>query len=165
VQPASHDSKQWCCEKIMKNIILSNYDLTKSEYKKYNLLRRECLLLYEETNANHEKLLKDLFDNFLEIAKEKISDLNSLSWKVLGFQGDNPRTDFRAGGFYSLKLMHYFIFKYSNDCYEMIRQEYFLFAVIAIRLTYLFKLFLNLVKDEELHNSLKSHKMTSCSRR
>ncbi len=165
MQPASHDNKQWCCEKFLKNILLSNYDLTKIEYKKYNLLRRECLLLYEENNLNHEKLLKDLFDNFLEIAKEKFSNLNSLSWKVLGFQGDNPRTDFRAGGFYSLKLMHYFIFKYSNDCYEMIKLEYFLFAVVAIRLTYLLKLFLNLVKDEELENSLKSHKMKSCTRR
>ena len=142
-----------------------NYDLTKMEYKKYNLLRRECLIFYEESNANHEKLLKDLFDNFLEIGRDKFADVNSLSWKTLGFQGDNPRTDFRAGGFYSLKLMHYFIWKYSNELIESVLLDYYLFAVVAIRLTYMFKLFINLVKDEDLETSLKSHKMNSCSRR
>jgi hypothetical protein len=47
----------------------------------------------------------------------------------------------------------------------MINFEYFLFAVVAIRLTFLFKLFLTLVKDEDLEISLKSHKIESCSRK
>jgi hypothetical protein len=52
-----------------------------------------------------------------------------------------------------------------RDFKEMIKMDYFLFAVICVRLTYIFRLFLNLVKDSELDISLKTHKISSCNRR
>ncbi len=61
--------------------------------------------------------------------------------------------------------MHYFAWKYSEDLVDSINLDYFMFAVVSIRLTFIFKLFLNLVKDDELESSLKSHRIYSCSRK
>jgi hypothetical protein len=80
VQPSLHENKKWCCESFFKSLF-NNYDLTKSEYKTYNALRRECMQKYDENNKEHEKLLKDFYDTFLEIYKKEDS-----SWKLLGFQ-------------------------------------------------------------------------------
>ncbi len=173
VQPSVHEDKKSCCERFCY-LLYTNQDLTKSEYKKYINIRKDCLAVYDERNEMHEKLLKDLFDTYLDLTNSKNEEKITTSWKILGFQvislvfnikSENPRTDFRAGGYYSLKFMHYFAWRYSKELTEMIELNYFLFACVSIRLTYLVKLLLNLVKDEELESGLKCHKIYSCSRR
>jgi hypothetical protein len=94
MQPSIHDSKKSWFE-ILCKLCSFNSDLTKKEYRKFNSLKKECIELYDSNNAEHERILNNLLD------KHK-------SWKKLGFQTENPRTDFRAGGIFSLKFMHYF---------------------------------------------------------
>ncbi len=48
---------------------------------------------------------------------------------------------------------------------EMIGYDFFLFACVSIRLTFLMKLYINLVKDDDLEIGLKAHKVESCSRK
>ena len=123
MQPTIHENKKNCCEIICK-LCVFNCDLTKKEYKKFNKLKSECITLYDQNNEDHEKLLKSI----LEYNKNK-------TWRQLGFQSDNPRTDFRAGGFFSLKFIHYISVFCNEEFSEMVDLEYFFFALICIRLS------------------------------
>ena len=40
--------------------------------------------------------------------EEAPADLKSAKWTQIGFQGQNPRTDFRGGGYLSLQCLVYF---------------------------------------------------------
>jgi hypothetical protein len=40
-------------------------------------------------------------------------------WKDIGFQGKNPRTDFRGGGHLSLLCLLYMIDNYPNEFEEL----------------------------------------------
>jgi hypothetical protein len=102
MQPSTHLSKKTCIDVICQ-LCLGNYDLTKTEYKKLNQLRSDCITLFDPNNYDHEKLLKEVLENS-----------GGTSWKSIGFQQENPRTDFRAGGFYSLKFIHYFSLFHHN---------------------------------------------------
>ena len=90
IQPSNHESKKSCCEYFLKNIFLiSNSDLTQNEYSKQNILRRECITVYDEKNEKHEKLLEDLLDTYIELSKENNKELKNKVvplWKELGFQ-------------------------------------------------------------------------------
>ena len=118
------------CENLMFCCI--DYDLTNRQYELYNDLKNNLSFPYNQNDLNHEKLLQDFFDNIKDLLKdeeedyENINDSNTISTNInnennnnqndlikklayrVGFQNDNPRTDFRAGGFCSLQFMNYF---------------------------------------------------------
>lgn len=84
MQPAMHEDKKNFCEKFCR-FFLPNNDLTKNEYKKYNKLKWECLVLFEEGHEKHEALLKDLFYVYGSTCKEHDTTIE-VNWKNLGFQ-------------------------------------------------------------------------------
>jgi len=89
IQPALHENKKSCWESICKNIMIGNYDLTQNEYSKFNILRKECISLYDEKNEKHEKLLEDLLDTYIELCKQNNKELKNKPgslWKEIGFQ-------------------------------------------------------------------------------
>ena len=51
---------------------------------------------YSESNVTHEKLLMKLWDTLRP--SQPLSARKSKDWEQLGFQGDNPATDFRGMG-------------------------------------------------------------------
>ena len=84
-----------CCD--------SAYDLTIKEYNLFEKLKKETIILYDETNNEHEKSLNELFEHGTELFKNENINEDEI-WRRLGFQNNNPRTDFRAGGIYSVFL-------------------------------------------------------------
>jgi hypothetical protein len=87
VQPSLHEERKNCCEKYCKGFLTFNYDLTTVEYKKFNAFKRECLIIYDQSNLEHEKLLKDFFENYVEIIKLDENPKDEVqSWKQMGFQ-------------------------------------------------------------------------------
>lgn len=50
----------------------------------------------------------------LEIEFPKGSDLCSEHWTSLGFQGKDPSTDFRSGGYMALSNLKYFVHTNGN---------------------------------------------------
>ena len=116
------------CENLMFCCI--DYDLTNRQYELYNDLKNNLSFPYNQNDLNHEKLLQDFFDNIKDLLKdeeedyENINDSNTISTNInnennnnqndlikklayrVGFQNDNPRTDFRAGGFCSAYRAH-----------------------------------------------------------
>ena len=174
-------------EKSLEEKILCcciNYDLTISEYKCFIELKKKVIPPYDETNENHELCLQSLFLKTKQILyndkdkNKESSDLisnatissnittkNTINseedtaiWRKIGFQTGNPRTDFRAGGIFSLDLMNYFSNKYENKYKAIINEDYFTFALVCIRLSYLIRIYLFLVPSEEIKINLKFQK-------
>jgi hypothetical protein len=113
MQPSIHGTKKSCIEVLCK-LCVKNCDLTKKEYKKFNALKKECITLYDQNNYEHERILNEILEN----------SLDKTSWKKLGFQSENPRTDFRAGGFYALKFIHYFSIFHTEVIKNLFRNFY-----------------------------------------
>lgn len=58
---------------------------------------------YDENNELHEKDLLELYS--LLRPDDPLIARKSRQWVSIGFQGDNPSTDFRGGGVMSLKMV------------------------------------------------------------
>ena len=180
-------SRDQIIEKSLEEKLLCcciNYDLTISEYKCFIELKKKVIPPYEETNKNHELCLQSLFLKTKQILyndkdkNKESSDLisnatissnittkNTINseedtaiWRKIGFQTGNPWTDFRAGGIFSLDLMNYFSNKHENKYKAIINEDYFTFALVCIRLSYLIRIYLFLVPSEEIKINLKFQK-------
>lgn len=163
ILPKLFDEQILCC--------CINYDLTVSEYKSFNTLKKKVIPSYNPQNEEHEKTLQELFnktkellnnDNSSEITEMSMKEKNneekkdeSNIWRRIGFQTNEPRNDFRAGGIYSLDLMLYFINKYEKDYLNILNEEYFTFALTCIRVSYLIRTYLYLLTNEEIRINSK----------
>ena len=161
--PKSFEEKLCCC--------CLNYDLTVAEFKSFNLLKKKVIPSYNPQNEEHEKTLQELFNK----TKELLNNDNNISseiteittkesnndderekiWRKIGFQTKEPRTDFRAGGIYSLDLMMYFIKNYEKDYINILNEDYFTFALTCIRVSYLVRTYLYLLTNEEIRINSK----------
>lgn len=166
-----------------------NYDVTQRQYDIHSELSKKCIIPYDKENQEHEKLLLDFFTNIKDLIPKEdeegyniMNDENEINTtnesdkdklliknfsKKVGFQGDNPRTDFRAGGFYSLQFMNYFITNYKNKTKEILREQNFFFAIVCINLCYKMYLILHLStdKEENIQKDLDRTKIRGCSRK
>ena len=161
--PKSFEEKLCCC--------CINYDLTVAEFKSFNLLKKKVIPSYNPQNEEHEKTLQELFNKTKELlnndnnisseiteitTKESNNDDESEKiWRKIGFQTKEPRTDFRAGGIYSLDLMMYFIKNYEKDYINILNEDYFTFALTCIRVSYLVRTYLYLLTNEEIRINSK----------
>ena len=151
-----------------------NYDLTFSEFKSFNELKKKVSLSYDNQNPEHEKSLQDLFnktkellnnDNLSEttqITTKENNDENNKEnekiWRKIGFQTGEPRNDFRAGGIFSLDFMIYFIKNHEKEYINILNEEYFTFALTCIRVSYLVRTYLFLLTNDEIRINLKFQK-------
>ena len=151
-----------------------DYDLTVSEFKAFNELKKKVIGLYDNQNSEHEKNLQELLnktrellnnDNSSEITQittkenndENINE-NEKMWRKIGFQTGEPRNDFRAGGIFSLDFMIYFMKNYEKDYINILNEEYFTYALTCIRISYLVRTYLFLLTNEEIRFNLKNKK-------
>ena len=169
-----------------------NYDVSQKQYNNHLALSKKCLISYDKDNQNHEKLLFEFFTNIKELIPEeegyemmedtnpntlnniienenndldkKNSLIKNISKKI-GFQSDNPRTDFRSGGLYSLEFMNYFVTNYKIESKNILSNKYFLFAVVCINLCYKLCLILHLTDKDTIKNDLLRYKLKGCSRK
>ena len=166
------------------------YDITQGQYNLFNDLRNKCSIKYDENNIEHEKLLVDFFININELIQNEDEDyenmdninidninnnnnelpkekrlINKLSKRV-GFQNNNPRTDFREGGFYSLQFMNYFITNYKIESKNILNEKSFPFAIVCINISFFLTLVLLLKGDKKSNEAtLKSRKLSGCGRK
>lgn len=162
--PKAFEEKLCCC--------CINYDLTVSEYKSFNSLKKKVIPSYNAQNEEHEKTLKELFNKTKEllnndnnISSSEITEIttkessnedeNEKIWRKIGFQTKEPRNDFRGGGIYSLDLMIYFIKNFEKDYLNIINEDYFTFALTCIRVSYLIRTYLYLLTSEEIRINSK----------
>ena len=151
-----------------------DYDLTVSEFKSFNDLKKKVISSYDNQNPEHEKILQELFNKTKELLNnDNISETTQITtrentdennnenekiWRKIGFQTGEPRNDFRAGGIFSLEFMIYFMKNYEKDFLNILNEEYFTFALTCIRISYLVRTYLFLLTNEEIRINLKYQK-------
>ncbi|KAF7456426.1 ELMO/CED-12 family protein [Cryptosporidium felis] len=80
------------------------------ERKSLHILRNKCLVPLNCTDPKHEQLFQD----YWSLAYPDYPVINGISsnWRLLGFQNDDPRLDFKFGGLITLENMVYFAEQY-----------------------------------------------------
>ena len=75
----------------------------------------------------HEHMLVSLFENIkLHTNHEYLGVAfcrSSISWKKVGFQHEDPESDFRGGGALALQNLNYFLIHFGKEAAEMIRRR------------------------------------------
>ena len=166
ILPKTLEENLFCC--------CIDYDLTFTEFKSYNELKKKVSLPYDNQNPEHEKTLQDLFNKTKELLNnDNLSETTQITtrenneennketekiWRQIGFQTGEPRNDFRAGGIFSLDFMIYFIKNHEKEYINILNEEYFTFALTCIRVSYLVRTYLFLLTNEEIRINLKFKK-------
>ena len=90
------------------------------------------------------------------------NNLKSKEWLKVGFQGEDPRTDFRGGGVVSLHTIIYFFKNYKNNKTEILEknEEFFFLAASAINLCFGLIKLLNMLDGTPPAN-LRQHQCTN----
>ena len=155
--PKSCFMKYFCC-------CISSNDLTNREMNRYLKLKKNCIEQYDKENPSHEELLTKFYNYGKEVYdKEGIKEQGDKLWRVFGFQTENPRQDFRGGGLFSLKFMLYYVQNKETESSQMFNTHLFSFALVCIRLTFLSRIMLRLVNDDEIETQAKTNKITLCN--
>ncbi|KAI9366073.1 ELMO/CED-12 family-domain-containing protein [Zopfochytrium polystomum] len=124
-----------------------------SSHKLMHELNARAATKYDSTNKLHERKLLD----FWEAAKpdEKLTGRISEQWKALGFQGDDPATDFRGMGMLGLDDLLYFARVHKKSFQRVLesshKPSWFSMAITGIHIT---SFCISLVRTRQLQNFL-----------
>lgn len=97
--------------KIQISIINRFWKLSK-ERKLLHYIRNKCLISLNCADPNHEQLFQD----YWALAYPDYPEINRISsnWRLLGFQNDDPRFDFKCAELLTLENLVYFAENYRN---------------------------------------------------
>ncbi|KAL4707929.1 hypothetical protein ACJJTC_013720 [Scirpophaga incertulas] len=93
---------------------------------------------FDSNNSEHEKKLLRLWD--LLVPDDKLEARVTKKWQHIGFQGDDPKTDFRGMGILGLENLLFFATEYpqasSHVLSHSLHPKYgYTFAIVGINLT------------------------------
>ncbi|GAB0090679.1 ELMO domain-containing protein [Sergentomyia squamirostris] len=93
---------------------------------------------YDCDNIEHEVKLKELWN--LLMPDVKLEARVTKQWQDIGFQGDDPKTDFRGMGILSLENLLFFATEYYSVAHHVLSHSHhpkhgYTFAVVGINLT------------------------------
>ena len=126
-QPIFHEANKSFTEKIFQPLAcccrshMERYDLNNRELRLFLKFKDTMIEPYDKKNSVHEKHLELLYlKAFKTDSVPTLNDYGGLTminekWVDMGFQGKNPRTDFRGGGYLSLLCLLYFIDIYPQE--------------------------------------------------
>ncbi|VVC41834.1 ELMO domain [Cinara cedri] len=101
-------------------------------------IKHNASIQYDCTNDVHEKSLLFLWDELMP--NDRLENRVTKQWQDIGFQGDDPKTDFRGMGLLGLDNLVYFASKYTclarNALSHSMHPEHgYEFAIVGINLT------------------------------
>ncbi|CAK9133489.1 unnamed protein product [Ilex paraguariensis] len=126
------------------------------------LYQEECLqrlqsridVVYDGSIPEHQEALRTLWN--VAFPEEELCDLISEQWKEMGWQGKDPSTDFRGGGFISLENLLYFATNFPKSFQDLLRKEEgdrsiweYPFAVAGVNITFMLIQMLDLEAENE----------------
>ncbi|CAH1404034.1 unnamed protein product [Nezara viridula] len=116
------------------------------------------LTTFDSSNEDHEDKLQRLWQALMPDIP--LETRITKQWQDIGFQGDDPKTDFRGMGMLGLENLLYFAEEYTNAARHVhlhsIHPKYgYAFAIVGINLT---SMVYNLLKD----GSAKTHIYNAC---
>ncbi|KAG8391498.1 hypothetical protein BUALT_Bualt01G0194000 [Buddleja alternifolia] len=83
-----------------------SFDLTAEQEESLQRLQNRIDVAYDSSVPEHQEALRALWN--AAFPGEELRGLISEQWKEMGWQGKDPSTDFRGGGFISLENLLYF---------------------------------------------------------
>ncbi|RZC74499.1 hypothetical protein C5167_049979 [Papaver somniferum] len=105
-------------------------------------LQRRIEVNYDNADPDHREALKELWN--ASFPEEELSDLVSDQWKEMGWQGKDPATDFRGGGFISLENLLFFAKMFPKSYQDLLQKQEgnramweYPFAVAGVNITFM----------------------------
>ena len=157
-EPTSHinNKPKSCRDKVMPCLapIPDGYELTQAEANFFGRLHMKMVMVYSPTNQKHEQKLRLLYENFLQPCNPPGDPftLKTKAWGDLGFQGEDPRTDFRGGGYTSLAHIYSFCQEHPVKLAHIkadAPKGLFLFACASIGTTFFIKNYFHMGESPE----------------
>ncbi|CAL9207328.1 unnamed protein product [Musa hybrid cultivar] len=130
-----------CAQGIDSDARLS-FDLTPCQEECLHKLQCRVDVAYESSKKEHQETLRTLW--YAAYPGVKLHGLISEQWKEMGWQGKDPSTDFRGGGFISLENLLFFARRYPKSFQDLLRKQEgnralceYPFAVAGINVTFM----------------------------
>jgi len=124
-------------------ISISSFQLSKAQKTRLENLRISVNTRFDPDNSNHRTALI----SFAKIAIGQDftqNELKSPKWKSIGFQGNDPATDFRGAGLFGLENLNYFVIKRPDVFRRMVLinsnndiQHFLPFAITGLNITFM----------------------------
>uniref|UniRef100_A0A1L8EBT4 Putative elmo domain-containing protein 2 n=2 Tax=Haematobia irritans TaxID=7368 RepID=A0A1L8EBT4_HAEIR len=94
--------------------------------------------MYDSQNLEHEQKLLELWKRLMP--EEELTGRISKQWQEIGFQGDDPKTDFRGMGMLGLENLLFFAREYKEAAHHVLLHSRhpkfgYTFAIVGINLT------------------------------
>lgn len=121
---------------------LLTVDLTPLQEERLKRLQIRVDTSFDRTRPDHQEALKALW--FAAFPDTELDGLVSDQWKDMGWQGNDPSTDFRGGGYVSLENLLFFAKKYPETFQQLLCKKggrratwEYPFAVAGVNLTFM----------------------------
>ncbi|XP_022756908.1 ELMO domain-containing protein A-like isoform X6 [Durio zibethinus] len=119
-----------------------SFDLTPSQEECLQRLQNRIDIAYDSSIPEHQEALRALWN--AAFPEEELRGLISEQWKEMGWQGKDPSTDFRGGGFISLENLLFFARNFPKSFQDLLwKQEgdrsvwEYPFAVAGVNITFM----------------------------
>ncbi|KEH17885.1 ELMO domain-containing protein B isoform X2 [Medicago truncatula] len=120
----------------------SFFDLTLAQEECLERLQRRIEVPYDGSIVEHQEALKALWK--VAFPEEELRGLISEQWKEMGWQGKDPSTDFRGGGFISLENFLFFARNFPKSFQDLLWKREgdrsvweYPFAVAGVNITFM----------------------------
>ncbi|XP_051122591.1 uncharacterized protein LOC127245629 isoform X2 [Andrographis paniculata] len=119
-----------------------SFDLTPAQEESLQRLQTRIDITYDSAITEHQEALKALWR--AAFPGEEFHGLISEQWKEMGWQGKDPSTDFRGGGFISLENLLYFARNFPTSFQDLLWKKEgdralweYPFAVAGVNITFM----------------------------
>ncbi|KAK6918668.1 ELMO domain [Dillenia turbinata] len=119
-----------------------SFDLTPAQEECLQKLQSRIDVAYDSSIPQHREALRALWN--VAFPDEELQDLISERWKEMGWQGKDPSTDFRGGGFISLENLLFFARNFPKSFQDLLRKKEgdramweYPFAVAGVNITFM----------------------------
>ncbi|GAB4844274.1 hypothetical protein Ancab_037638 [Ancistrocladus abbreviatus] len=119
-----------------------SFDLTTSQEECLLRLQSRINVAYDSSNPDHQEALRTLWK--AAFPGEELRCLISDQWKEMGWQGKDPSTDFRGGGFISLENLLFLAKNFPRTFEDLLRKQEgdramweYPFAVAGVNVTFM----------------------------
>ncbi|KAL3833055.1 hypothetical protein ACJIZ3_007791 [Penstemon smallii] len=119
-----------------------SFDLTPAQEECLQRLQNRIDVAYDSSAPEHQEALRALWH--AAFPGEELHGLISDQWKEMGWQGKDPSTDFRGGGFISLENLLYFARNFPQSFQSLLRKQEgdralweYPFAVAGVNITFM----------------------------
>ncbi|KAF2315472.1 hypothetical protein GH714_039335 [Hevea brasiliensis] len=119
-----------------------SFDLTPAQEDCLQKLQSRIDVTYDSSIPEHQEALRALWN--AAFPEEELCGLISEQWKEMGWQGKDPSTDFRGGGFISLENLLFFARYFPKSFQDLLQKREgdrsvweYPFAVAGVNITFM----------------------------